>query len=69
MDQHHAGQTSVTQDKITPRRSITRIAAIKEYFSTPERPVQNDEIRALGKEGLHDLGDGAIKALDCDLAT
>jgi hypothetical protein len=55
-------------DVMKPKRSITRIAAIKEFFDTKERPVENAEIRALGKEGLQELGDAAIKALDAELA-
>lgn len=44
-------------------KSMTRIVAIKQYFSTESKPVENSEIMALSKEAREELGNEALKAL------
>ena len=46
---------------------MTRIEAIKQYFSTAEKPVVNAEIMALAKEQRTELGNEALKALGQEL--
>ena len=46
--------------------SIKKAASLKEYFSTPERPVTNKELMDLvrtDKEGYDELAIGAAKEL------
>lgn len=42
---------------------MTRIVAIKTYFSTVQKPVENREIMDLPREAREWLGDEALKAL------
>ena len=45
---------------------MTRTEAIKEFFSTPEKPVTNSELielRRADKEGFDELGEACLKAL------
>ena len=42
---------------------MTRIEAIKTFFGTNEKPVENKEIMALTKEQRTELGDEALKSL------
>ena len=42
---------------------MTRVVAIKTYFSTATKPVENREIMDLPKETREWLGDEALKAL------
>jgi len=42
---------------------MTRIIAIKTYFSTAAKPVENKEIMDLPKESREWLGDQALLAL------
>ena len=49
---------------------ISESGAIKQYFSTPERPVTFEELKELAlkdKPGFHELAVGAAKALGVEL--
>lgn len=39
----------------------TTVQFVKEYFSTPERPVTMDEMKALEKEDRYELADAIAK--------
>ncbi len=49
-------------------KEMTRLAAIKEYFGTPERPVDLKELKALSSEARVELAEGAAKELGVTLA-
>jgi len=43
--------------------TISIVSAIKEYFSTPEKPVTTDELKALGVQGIKELAPACAEAL------
>jgi len=42
---------------------IGPLEAVKSFFSTEERPVTQEELRALGRPGILELGPQCAKAL------
>lgn len=49
-------------------KEMTRLAAIKEYFGTPERPVDLKELKALSAADREELAEGAAKELGATIA-
>ena len=49
------------------KEKISRVVAIKRYFSTEGKPITLTELKALSTEERIDLGDFCLVALDCEL--
>lgn len=45
----------------------TSVEALKMFFSTPEKPVTWDELKALGSQGIRDLAKECAPALGVQL--
>lgn len=48
---------------------MTKVAAIREYFSTPNHPVTFQEIKALSPEEREYLATGAAKELGVEISS
>lgn len=46
---------------------VTRVAAIKRYFSTKEKPVTLSEMKALTKDERDELGRAAAEAMGLEI--